>query len=203
MARAVGRPLAVWVLAASTGGVEAAVRFLRRLPPTDRCALVYVQHLAPEQHPHLVAIVGRACRWPVSGVRYGAPLRGGTLLVPSADERFDIGEDGLLGLVGGEGWRPPWRPRIDEVAAQVAGRFGPNAGMVVLSGLAGDGLEGARRIVDAGGRLWVQSPASAAAPGMPESILAALPVERVGGVEELADAFAARYPCPAAELPGV
>src|SRR5690606_17410435 len=163
--------LQVWVLAASTGGIQAVSRFLALLPPSPRVALVYVQHFVAHQHGQLLKIVARNCAWPVRGIDYGASLRGGWVTVPSPEERFDIDHEGLLGVAGAQGWQAPYRPNIDEVAEQVSGYYGGRAGIIVFSGMGDDGGRGSALISAGGGQVWVQSPASCAAVAMPEAVL--------------------------------
>ena len=187
------KQLQVWVLAASTGGVAAVPRFLSRIPRLPHVAFVYVQHLVVEQHRHLLEIVRRHCDWQVTAVNYGCPLVGGSVVVPSAEERFDIGEDGLVGVIDGAGWQPPYSPCIDDVAVQVGRYYRKAAGIVVFTGMGRDGAHGSREIDRRGGRVWVQAPATCAAVSMPESVLGMLCPAATGDVDELADKFNREY----------
>lgn len=179
----------VWVLAASTGGVEAVARFLSLVECRDDVALVYVQHIFQEQHRHLLDVLRRRCRWPVCGVDYGSTLRRGWVTVPSAEERLDIDQDGLMGISHGDGWQHPYRPNIDEVTAQLLGFFGPGVNMIVFTGMGEDGCRGAELVAQRGGRVWVQSPLSCQASAMPEAVIRAVSAAFAGSIEELAEKF--------------
>lgn len=181
--------LQIWVLAASTGGIDAVTRFLRQVPRCEGVALIYVQHLYEEQHRYLLRIVERNCDWRITGVNYGAALAGGTIMVPSAEERFDIDPRGIIGLGDGAGWLPPYRPSADDIAMQVASRYGPRSGLIVFSGMGADGSRGAAEIEARGGQVWVQSPRECAAVAMPEAVLAATRSAVVAPVDELAARF--------------
>jgi chemosensory pili system protein ChpB (putative protein-glutamate methylesterase) len=179
----------VWILAASTGGIGAVAEFLRRVPPENDLALVYVQHIFAEQHRQLLHIVERNSGWPARGVDYGATLKGGWVTIPSAEERFDIDSEGLMGIAEGDGWQPPYRPNIDEVAEQIGRHYRQRAGMIVFTGMGNDGARGAELIRRKGGEVWVQSPATCAATAMPEAVLAKVTDAVTGSVAELADKF--------------
>ena len=183
------RDLQVWVLAASTGGVSAVPKFLSLVPRSPRIAFVYVQHLVEEQHAHLLNIVRRHCDWPVSGVTYGLPIVGGRVMVPSADERFDIGDDGVIGVTDKAGWPAPYRPNIDDVSAQIGRCYGANAGMIVFTGMGNDGVQGALEVVRCGGKVWAQAPETCAAVSMPLSVMGRLEPGVTGDVETLAERF--------------
>lgn len=181
--------LQVWVLAASTGGVDAVADFLKAVPKRDNVALVYVQHLNPQQHIQLLKIVERHSQWSARGIDYGAPLKGGWVTVPSAEERFDIGDDGLVGIVSGDGWQPPYSPNIDEVAANIANGYGACAGIILFSGMGSDGCLGALEIARQGGKVWIQDPKTCSAVSMPQSVMAHFPQSFVGSPQDLANKF--------------
>lgn len=183
------RQIQVWVLAASTGGIEAVSGFLKLVPKTENVALVYVQHLNPQQHVQLLRIVERHSQWSAKGIDYGAPLKAGWVTVPSAEERFDIGDDGLLGIVSGDGWKPPYSPNIDEIAVNIARGYGDAAGIILFSGMGTDGCLGALEIARHGGKVWVQDPGTCSAVSMPQSVMARLPQSFVGSPQDLANKF--------------
>lgn len=179
----------VWVLGASTGGIQAVCRFLSRVPVRQDLAFIYVQHGVEEQHRALLRAVERTTGWPAEGVDYGGRLRGGRVLVPAPGERFDLDEDGTLGVIHGGGWRHPYRPNIDEVAEQVAGIYGARAGLMVFTGMGSDACVGAAVVAAGGGRVWVQDPAECVAPAMPLAVLAGLPDAPCAPVDALAERF--------------
>ncbi len=179
----------VWVLGASTGGIQAVCRFLSRVPVQRDLVFLYVQHGVEEQHRALLRAVERTTGWPASGVDYGDRLRGGRVLVPAPGERFDLDEDGTLGVIHDGGWRHPYRPNIDEVAEQVAGVYGPRTGLMVFTGMGSDACTGAAAVVAAGGRVWVQDPAECVASAMPLAVLAGQPEALCAPVDALAERF--------------
>jgi two-component system chemotaxis response regulator CheB len=62
------------------------------------------------------------------------------------------------------------RPRADLTIADAAKAFGPRTLLVVLTGMGKDGLEGARAVRAAGGRILVEAESTCTVYGMPRAI---------------------------------
>lgn len=83
------------------------------------------------------------------------------------------------------------RPSIDVLFESAADAYRTRCTGVLLSGANDDGARGLQRIADAGGRAYVQAPASANQPTMPDAGLRRLgPRARVFPIPELAQALA-------------
>lgn len=110
------------------------------------------------------------------GVLWMCPPRSAVELLP--DGRCTISDS-----PGGALDRP-----IDRLLASTARSFGPRAIGVILTGMGDDGAVGARELHAVGGRVLVQSPASADYPDMPNAAIAAgaadlvVPLSDVGEV---------------------
>jgi len=65
------------------------------------------------------------------------------------------------------------KPSADPLFFSVAKHFKKNATGIVLSGLGYDGTNGAKEVKRMGGTIFVQTPETAVAPSMPESIIRA------------------------------
>jgi two-component system chemotaxis response regulator CheB len=81
------------------------------------------------------------------------------------------------------------RPSIDVLFESVADAYGPSAIGVMLTSSNDDGVEGARAIKRAGGRIVVQDPATAESPIGPRAALANVEVDRVLPLEDMAAAL--------------
>lgn len=85
------------------------------------------------------------------------------------------------------------RPSIDVLFESAADAYRTHCTGVLLSGANDDGARGLQRIADAGGRAYIQAPASAHQPTMPDAGLRRLgPRARVFPIPELAQALAPR-----------
>jgi chemosensory pili system protein ChpB (putative protein-glutamate methylesterase) len=186
-------PLAVWVLAASTGGPEAINQFLEALAPGLPVAFVYAQHIeAPfdavltaslaRRHPHYPAILCEGEQW---------LRRGQILVVPVAGQLRFLPFHRVI--ASRHPWTGPYQPAIDQVVAEVARLYQNRCGVMVFSGLCDDGAFGCRRVRAAGGSVWVQSPESCISPDMPNAALATGTVGHRGSPAELGRAFNELY----------
>jgi len=158
------------VIGASAGGVEAVGALLQGLPQPYAPSLMVVLHL-PADRPSLLATIFQArCRLPVrealdkehveAGTVYVAPP--GYHLLAEADGTLALSQDAPVAFS---------RPSIDVLFESAAAAYGDRVLGIVLSGGNNDGAAGLAAIRAAGGRAWVQEPADAVAPAMPQAAI--------------------------------
>jgi chemosensory pili system protein ChpB (putative protein-glutamate methylesterase) len=85
--------------------------------------------------------------------------------------------------------RHTYLPSINALMEEVAARFGPNSGAIVFSGMGDDGAAGSLAIMQAGGTVWVQDPASCAIDSMPNAVRAVGASSGSGSPERLAQSI--------------
>jgi chemosensory pili system protein ChpB (putative protein-glutamate methylesterase) len=175
----------VWVLAASTGGLEAVKLFLDNLPSGLSIAFVYAQHIESGQHRTLATSVTRDSEYSGRIAEHGDILCADTVTVVPSQQQLDIQADGSL-AIRQEPWRGPYRPSIDQVVATVAERFGSRGGAIFFSGMGEDGTSGARLMARRAGRVWIQAPPSCASDSMPNAINRLGCVTAIGTPDQLA-----------------
>jgi len=159
-------------IAASAGGVEALCSLLSAVPRDFPAAIVIVQHL-PSAHQYrsaLCQILHRHSNLPVKWAEHGEALQLGTIYLAPQDHHTTITGQRTFHLDDGPKVNGS-RPSADPLFASVADHFGARAIGVVLTGTLYDGAEGARRIVQAGGRVLTQDKASCFQFGMPEAAI--------------------------------
>jgi len=176
----------VWVLAASAGGPEAVVSFIKNVPvELSDVAFVYVQHMDENMAEPLVKSLQRNSDWQVfycsrPNVIYEKCIY---LVPPSFQVEFnDMGAFGPSKLE----WAGPYRPSVDQVVAKIWRRYGKNSGVIVFSGMGDDGAKTCRMIKNAGGQVWVQSPQSCAVDSMPKEVINTNCVSYTGTPKQLA-----------------
>ena len=168
----------------SAGGLTAFREILANLKPDTGMSFVLVTHLAPDQKSYLTEILERYTRIPVRPVVHG--------MRPETDHLYVLQPEQRLQLRGGvfhveERSSTHRGPHIiDTFFRSLANEQKNYAIGVVLSGADSDGAAGLKAIKGEGGIALVQSPGSAAQPGMPRSSIAADHVDLVVPPAELA-----------------
>ena len=128
---------------------------------------------AASQMPVRVAVSGERLR---AGTAYLAP--DGAHLLVARTQQVKLDTTTRAGR---------FRPSADMLLASVAESCGAEAIGVILTGMGNDGVAGARAMREAGARVLVQDPATAAVSGMPQSAVdagvasAVLPLEALAG----------------------
>src|SRR5829696_6607440 len=187
-----GIPLRVIGIGASAGGHEALMRVLAGIPVELPHAICATVHLSATSEGRLASILDRRSAVPVVTAEDGMPLEGGRVHVAPPDCHLLV-EDGHLVLSSGPKENGV-RPAVDAMLRSIAG-LGPAGVAVILSGALGDGSDGARLVLRAGGEVLVQDPEDAVVASMPERAIALVgQAARVLPAAEIGRALAALEP---------
>jgi len=169
-------------IGASAGGLEAASRILRELPPEPNMAFVIVQHLDPTHPTLLPEILGRETGMPVAQAKDETPVEPNNVYVIPPGVNMAIA-NGALKLSPRTEARGMHRP-IDFFLRSLAEDQGHAGIAVILSGSATDGTMGCEAVKREGGITFAQDE-TAQYESMPQSAIAAgcvdfvLPPERI------------------------
>ncbi|MGL5446090.1 MAG: chemotaxis-specific protein-glutamate methyltransferase CheB [Rhabdaerophilum sp.] len=167
------RPRAI-VIGASTGGPQALVSLLQRMPRVAaKVPIVIAQHMPPifgsifashlKQHVGLPACEAQEGKPLLAGSIYLAPGGCHTVIRRKSDGQM------VLTMLPSEA-RGPWRPSIDLLFTSAADCFGPEALAIALTGMGKDGTEGAQDLTRRGANVIVQDETSSVVWGIPGSI---------------------------------
>jgi two-component system, chemotaxis family, protein-glutamate methylesterase/glutaminase len=179
-------------LTSSTGGPNALTTVLSQLPAEFPLPILIVQHMPPLFTAMLADRLAKASGRPCSEAKDGDPVRPGHAYVAPGDKHMTVREElgqAVIRLVDG----PPenfCRPSADPLFRSMAEVYGASLLGVVLTGMGQDGLEGARAVSAAGGRIVVQDEATSVVWGMPGAVAQAglaNAVMPLGGVAEHMD----------------
>ena len=185
----INRAKKVWVLAASTGGPEAVMTFVKLIPEDlDDVAFIYVQHIDERMNENLSQVLGRNTSWSVNGCDKSQRINERSFYLLSPEHQIEFDESGYLVPLDRQ-WEGPYRPSVDQVIAKVARKYGKQCGAIIFSGMGDDGSKTCRLIVHAGGQVWVQEPSSCAVDSMPKEAIATDCVSYIGSPELLAKHF--------------
>ncbi|WP_295442638.1 chemotaxis protein CheB [uncultured Thiodictyon sp.] len=164
-----GNPAWVVGIGASAGGLEAMRPLVHELRPTGRAAYIVAQHFPRASADNLTEILGRDCPLRVKRIEDGEPLRPDQLFVTPPGCQVEIRDHRLRLLEPSSATGVV--PCIDTLFESLAQGYGARAVGVLLSGTGRDGTRGAEAIRNAGGRVLVQRPDSAAQGGMAQAAL--------------------------------
>ena len=175
----------VWVLGASIGGPESVREFLGEFPRDYPALFLLAQHLGEEFVDMMTQQLARTTALTVRTPTHGERVGHGEVVVVPTSHRLLVDNRGVIVLerVTGEA---AYRPSIDRVIADVADRFGKNAGAIVFSGMSDDAVAGCRHLAEKGGRVYAQRPDTCVVSTMIESVCEAGIVEFLGSPGELA-----------------
>jgi len=181
----------VWVLAASAGGPEAVIEFLKVLPDSmTNAAFLYVQHIDSAIAESLYKAIMRNTTWQVFNTDKSHFVSERCIYIVSPGHAIDINGSGLLNPIQ-EQWAGPFKPSIDQVMIKVAHVYGEKSGAIIFSGMGNDGAKGCQYMKHSGGQVWAQSPDSCMIDSMPASALKTGCVTVQGTPKELARQFVA------------
>jgi two-component system chemotaxis response regulator CheB len=189
------------VIGGSAGAVGALMRLLPGLPGSFPLPVLLVLHLPPDDKGSLVALLHSQCQVTVKEAEDKEPASPGVVCVAPANYHLLVEPDFTLSLSQDD---PVFfsRPSIDVLFESAADAYGSALGAVILTGASPDGAAGLKAVHAAGGRTWVQDPATAGAPVMPLAALAACPEARVLNLGELAqELLALAQPTTGMEAP--
>jgi len=157
------------VIACSTGGPKALASLVPALPPDLGDGTVIVQHMPPGFTASLATRLDNASGLSVSEAHGGERLTPRTALVAPGGRHLHLHDGGRVTL-GDEPEIGGLRPRADITIRDAARVFGERMVLVVLTGMGKDGLEGAREVRNAGGRILVEAEATCTVYGMPRAV---------------------------------
>ena len=178
------------MIACSTGGPKALGELIPKLPSPLGAGTLIVQHMPPGFTASLATRLDAAS--PLDRARGRAAASRSTpgvaLLAPGgAHLRLDgtrharLSDDAPVGGL---------KPRADFTIEDAAKLFGPRMVLVVLTGMGRDGLEGAKAVRAAGGRILVEAESTCTVYGMPRAVAEAGLADEILPLDELADAIA-------------
>jgi len=171
------------VIGASAGGVDAVRRLLRGLPRDLPAAVFVVIHLDPSHDSQLATLFERPGGLPARTAENGEPIRPGQILVAPRDRHLLVRTDRVEVVHGPR--ENGHRPAVDPLFRTASAAYGPRVIGVVLTGNLDCGTAGLLSIKSRGGLAVVQEPAEAAAPSMPSSAVAHVPVDHVARLADM------------------
>jgi two-component system, chemotaxis family, protein-glutamate methylesterase/glutaminase len=177
------------VIASSTGGPKALGELIPRLPASLGTGSLIVQHMPPGFTASLAArldgmsklTVREAVGHEAMDPRHIYLAPGGSHLRMGDDRKVRLSDEAPMGGL---------RPRADLTIADAAKLYGNAMVLVVLTGMGKDGLDGARAVKKAGGRILVEAESTCVVYGMPRAVAEAGLADEILPLNELPAAIA-------------
>lgn len=185
-------PKNVIAVASSTGGPSALMEIFTRFPQNYRNTLVIAQHMPDKFTRTFAERLSRRGALRVSEAQDQDVVSEGTGFVCPGRHcmELEVSARGTMKLkVTLPGERDRYVPSADRLLSSVAA-LGRRAVGVILTGMGDDGVEGARRILDAGGIVIAESEETAVVYGMPGAAVRAGAVSQSLPLTEIADYIA-------------
>lgn len=174
----------ILAIGGSAGGLEALRELIKRLPGDLPAAIFVVLHVSPDKPSLLPTLLNHVGQFLALHPSDGTPIRNGCIYIAPPDHHMLI-EGPIVRVVRGPR-ENRCRPAIDPLFRSAAACYGTRVIGAILSGNLDDGTAGLLAIRRYGGISLVQDPAEAAYKDMPESALAAMPVDGCLTIAELA-----------------
>lgn len=173
---------------ASTGGPQALLALLARLPADLDQAVLVVQHMAAGFIPGLAAWLDQLVALPVGVGVSGCRLAPGTVTLAPSGSNLLLADDRLRVLCTPPAPGQFHVPGIDATFASVAAVLGDRAIGVLLTGMGRDGAAGLLAMRRRGALTIGQDAATSAVYGMPAAAWALDAVERQLALDQIAPA---------------
>jgi len=177
-------------IGASTGGTEALVSVLSRLP-ADGPGVVIVQHLPALFTKALAERLDERSPLNVREARHGDLITPGVALLAPGDKHLEVVRQGprfCVALSSAPAVNRH-RPSVDVLFESCARVVGANAVGVLLTGMGADGAKGLLALRQRGARTIAQNEATCVVFGMPKEAIALGAAEVVAPLDAIAEAI--------------
>jgi two-component system, chemotaxis family, protein-glutamate methylesterase/glutaminase len=177
------------VIASSTGGPKALGELIPKLPTPLGSGSLIVQHMPPGFTASLAARLDGMSRLTVKEAGGNEPMDPRHMYLAPGGSHLRMGDDRKVRL-SDEAPMGGLRPRADLTIADAAKLYGNQMVLVVLTGMGKDGLDGARAVKKAGGRVLVEAESTCVVYGMPRAVAEAGLADEILPLHDLPAAIA-------------
>jgi two-component system chemotaxis response regulator CheB len=187
-------PVKLLAIGASTGGIHALNSFFEALPRRIGVPILVTQHLPPPFMSVFARQLAIAAKREALVAEEGMTLLSDRVIIAPGDSHLTIAgnAEGAAVRLDRSASYSGCMPSLDPMFHSAAQVFGTSAVAVVLTGMGRDGVQGAARLVAAGGSVLAQDEASSAVWGMPRAVLEAGLASALMAPEYLARRVASR-----------
>lgn len=161
------------ILGCSTGGPAALKTVLPRLPSELPVPVLVVQHMPAQYTRSLAARLDEICALDVVEAKDNMEaIAGKVIIAPGGKQiKLECRNKSLLIRVNNDRPENGVRPSVDYLIRSVADVLEGNALAVIMTGMGRDGLDGCKRLKQAGGYVFAQCQDDCVVYGMPKAVI--------------------------------
>lgn len=177
------------VIGSSTGGPEALLQVLEKLPHRLPYPVFITQHMPVTFTKLLADKIMESCSTPCHEAEDGEIIQPGTIYVAPGDYHMTVITKGVNKVISLNQDAPEsfCRPAVDPMLRSLGATYHGRTLTVILTGMGQDGSKGSEIMVRAGGTVIAQDEASSVVWGMPGAVATAgvcsavLPLQEIAG----------------------
>jgi two-component system chemotaxis response regulator CheB len=173
-------------IVASTGGPQALLDVLKRLPEDFPCGIVIVQHITSGFLPGLVDWLNKECKIKVKIGEDAESIQPGVAYIAPDDHQMRVEDSGRITL-SNEPAYGGHRPSGDILLESVARAYGKGSVAAILTGMGRDGAMGMKTIKQLDGKTIAQNEKSCVVFGMPKAAIEMNVIDKVLPLEGIAE----------------
>lgn len=173
-------------IVASTGGPQALLKILQRLPEDFPCGIVIVQHITSGFLSGLVDWLAKECNIQVKIGEDSEEIRPGVAYIAPDSFHMRVKEGGKISL-SNEPANNGHRPSGDVLLESVAKTYGKGGVAAILTGMGRDGAMGMKAIKQSQGITVAQNEESCVVFGMPNAAIEMKVIDKVLPLERIAE----------------
>ncbi|MBU1076559.1 MAG: chemotaxis-specific protein-glutamate methyltransferase CheB [Spirochaetes bacterium] len=156
------------VIGASTGGPYTLEVLISSLPDNLTHPIVVALHMPPNFTKYFSEKLNLLTHYHVKEVEDGERILNSTIYIGQGGRNVKINSNSTFSIIKSEG---DALPSVDILFESAGSVFRNKVVGIVLTGMGNDGLKGARRIKETGGKIIAESEESAVIYGMPKCII--------------------------------
>ena len=160
------------LIGASTGGPVALQSVVAALPANYPCPVVIAQHMPDRFTAEFAKRLDATAAVHVVEAADGEELKAGTVYICRGGQQTELRRGGSFGRLAMRAPAPGeiYAPSVDVLFTSAASLGADKLLALVLTGMGADGCAGAKRLKQAGARIWAQDEASSVVYGMPQAV---------------------------------
>ncbi|MBF0500366.1 MAG: chemotaxis-specific protein-glutamate methyltransferase CheB [Candidatus Riflebacteria bacterium] len=181
-------PFEIIAIASSTGGPFALSRIISKLRPEFPLPIVIAQHIVEGFALGLAEWLQGMTKLVVKIGEEGEVIKAGTIYISPPERNMIVSNARRISLVAQKN-TAIYHPSCNSLLSSVADVYGSKCLGTILTGMGDDGVEGAGKIREAGGKVFAQDEKTSVVFGMPKVAIERGFVDQVLPLEGLVEKF--------------